>query len=617
MANFIPEPIPPGIRINSDGTVEGTDKIHREGNVYTLTDDIYSTIVVLRDNVVIDGAGHVLKGDGNGTGIFLQERNGVTIKNLKICNFEYGIKFTWLNFGPPAYKRSNRVYSNIITNNTYGIVFYDFSSGSEVSDNYIANNTYGVAVATSGVVFRNNQFWNNDFAISENVYVTSNIDTSNMVNGKPIYYWVGQRDKTVPSDAGWVVLKNCSGIIVEGLSIEHNTYGILLCYTTNSKITGNIVKNNLYGIMLWGSSSNIISRNIIMNNEGYGIRLDGNSNNNIISNNKITANAGDGINFETATSNTIYGNHITGNGGNGIFFRNIQDSNVIGNNISFNKGCGIGFGYGPNGTIKENHISKNEKGIWISNAFENTITLNKIIENNGWAIELEGSQKNNFIHHNNFINNCPWEERQARVAPIWIFPGEPEPPKLVGGAANFWDDGKEGNYWSDYKGADINGDGIGDTPYIINENNMDNHPLMKPVAIPEIVDATPPIISIISPKNMTYKEANVPLTLIVDESISWIGYSLDGKANITITGNTTLTNLSNGCHSLKVYAEDAHGNIGFSETIYFTVERALGSILQIEEPLEELTITVMVIAAVVGVIILFSFMKSKRTGSHR
>jgi len=614
LANFIPEIAPPGIRIHSDGTVEGTDKIRRSDNVYTLIGDIYNTIVVLRDGIVLDGAGHTLQGNGNGTGIFLQERNGVTIKNLKICNFEYGIKFTWLNYGPSASPRSNKVCGNTLTNNTYGIAFYDFSSGSEVSDNYIADNTYGVAVYAPGVIFRNNQFQNNDHAISESVYVVSNIDASNSINGKPIYYWVRQHNRTAPSDAGWVVLRNCSGITVQGLRLEHNADGILLCYTTNSTVSGNIITNNLNGIILWGSSNNVISYNTITNNKGYGIRLDGNSNNNIISSNQITANANDGINFESATNNTVTKNHVRGNGGNGIFFRNIQGSNVTGNKISLNKGCGIGFGYGPKGTIRGNYISRNDKGIWISNAFENTITLNIIVENNGWGIEMEGSHKNNVIHHNNFINNSLTEKLQVRIAPVWIYPGEPEPPKLVGGAANAWDDGKEGNYWSDYNGTDANGDDIGDIPYIINENNQDNYPLMNPIAIPEFIDITPPNISIISPENKTYRVSDVPLTFTVSKPFSWIGYSLDGQANVTIAGNTTLTGLSDGSHSLTVYAEDIDGNVGASETIYFTIEVGSEGTSQIEHLPATWIAAAIAITAIGGATLLVYFTKSKSIG---
>jgi hypothetical protein len=38
-----------------------------------------------------------------------------------------------------------------------------------------------------------------------------------------------------------------------------------------------------------------------------------------------------------------------------------------------------------------------------------------------------------------------------------------------------------GNYWSDYNGTDSDGDGMGDTPYIIDENNQDSYPLMAPI----------------------------------------------------------------------------------------------------------------------------------------
>jgi len=86
-----------------------------------------------------------------------------------------------------------------------------------------------------------------------------------------------------------------------------------------------------------------------------------------------------------------------------------------------------------------------------------------------------------------------------------------------------------------------------------------------------VIDTTPPTISILSPQNTTYSTTDVPLTFTVDETANWMGYSLDGQANVTITGNTTLTGLSNGPHHLKVYANDTYGNIG-SDYTYFTVD---------------------------------------------
>jgi len=87
-----------------------------------------------------------------------------------------------------------------------------------------------------------------------------------------------------------------------------------------------------------------------------------------------------------------------------------------------------------------------------------------------------------------------------------------------------------------------------------------------------IVDTTPPTLSIACPENKTYSVTDVPLTFTLSESTSWIGYSLDGQMNETINGNTTLVSLSEGVHTIAVYANDTAGNMGASGTVYFTVD---------------------------------------------
>ena len=82
----------------------------------------------------------------------------------------------------------------------------------------------------------------------------------------------------------------------------------------------------------------------------------------------------------------------------------------------------------------------------------------------------------------------------------------------------------------------------------------------------------PPAVSIVSPQSMaSYASSDVPLNFSLSKPATWVGYSLDGKDNITITGNTTITGLSIGLHNITVYAKDANENIGASETITFTV----------------------------------------------
>jgi hypothetical protein len=93
---------------------------------------------------------------------------------------------------------------------------------------------------------------------------------------------------------------------------------------------------------------------------------------------------------------------------------------------------------------------------------------------------------------------------------------------------------------------------------------VNSEPINFTVVVPEPV--------IVTPENMIYNESSVPLVFTVDTSAAaWIGYSLDGKERVTITGNTTLTGLSNGEHNITVYANDTLGNIYASHTVNFTV----------------------------------------------
>jgi parallel beta-helix repeat protein len=328
------------------------------------------------------------------------------------------------------------------------------------------------------------------------------------------------------------------------------------------------------------------------------------------------------------------------------------------------------------------------EGIYLYSSYSNSISGNNIT-NNGYGIYLYFLSSYSGIFHNNFINNGQQVYSLDSV--------------------NVWDDGypSGGNYWSDYVGVDVDGDGIGDTPYIIDADNRDRYPLMEPrktvsgnleilepangstiagpVAItftientgdyieflqgdssnridleieyrstggeiyawgimfwstsycgltlrsgekyeqtlvydpseyegsvpPDFVgdapygqttislvhwkrmdegygygefgvteinvtllpaDTEPPTVGILSPQNTTYTTTSIPLTFTVNESTYWIGYSLDNQANVTITGNTTLTNLVNGTHSIIVYANDTSGNMGASNMVFFTIQ---------------------------------------------
>jgi hypothetical protein len=119
--------------------------------------------------------------------------------------------------------------------------------------------------------------------------------------------------------------------------------------------------------------------------------------------------------------------------------------------------------------------------------------------------------------------------------------------------------------------------------------------------------AFPPMsVSIASPENKTYITFDVPLNFTVNEPDSQIIYSLDGQDNVTTSGNTTLTGLSNGEHNIAVYATNVAGNIGAFETITFTVAKE-------PEPFPTLIAAVIIASvAVVGAGLAVYFKKRKR-----
>jgi hypothetical protein len=118
------------------------------------------------------------------------------------------------------------------------------------------------------------------------------------------------------------------------------------------------------------------------------------------------------------------------------------------------------------------------------------------------------------------------------------------------------------------------------------------------------IDITAPSILIISPENKTYHPENISLTFNVNETTSDMHYSLDNLANVTTVGNTTLTDLSDGSHSLVVYANDIAGNLGKSETVNFTITK--------ESQLETFPITASIIVVVLLAVAVISALLYRR-----
>ena len=113
------------------------------------------------------------------------------------------------------------------------------------------------------------------------------------------------------------------------------------------------------------------------------------------------------------------------------------------------------------------------------------------------------------------------------------------------------------------------------------------------------IDKTP-IVSFLSFENTTFNNSTIPLNFIVDQPVSKVTYSLDGGNIVAISGNTTLTGLSNGYHNVTVYATNEFENTGSSETVAFSIVYVpLGR----EEPFPTATVAAVSTASVVVVCI--------------
>jgi N-acetylneuraminic acid mutarotase len=97
-------------------------------------------------------------------------------------------------------------------------------------------------------------------------------------------------------------------------------------------------------------------------------------------------------------------------------------------------------------------------------------------------------------------------------------------------------------------------------------NWLNTNEQYKPVGYGSVA----PRVQITSPENKTYQSAS--LAFAVNRGTQWMGYSLDGRANVTLTSETKLTGLSQGAHQIALYANDSTGNMGTSGIVYFSID---------------------------------------------
>lgn len=580
----------------------GGDTIFVASGTYRETIQIVTSGLTLvgenRNSTIIDGGGR-------------DNVVSVTADDVKVDNF------TIQNGGKDNAgvlllgSNANTINNTLILNNTYGI-FLVFSPSTIARNNAVTNNTYNFDLYGESIM---------DFI--------QDIDSSNTVNGKPIYYLVNQRDNNVPTDAGYVAVVNSTNISVKDANLSGNSEGVLFAYTVDSSIQNVNASDNGFGIHLYESMNNSVTDTSLSNNE-EGIYLASSNNNTVafstLSNNSfgldmVTSynNAASNVNalyntygvlLEMSGNNSLRSCNMTSNQFNfGVtgtqlvdLVNDVNTSNTVDGrpvyywinqldkqvpedagyvavvnsvnitvaqlNITKNV-QGILFAFTTNSTVSENSVAENyQDGIVLYSSDRNRISANNLVAN-GISIEIIGSS-NNTVYHNNFMG------------------GNVE--ALCYNSTNLWDNGypSGGNYWINYAGVDLRKgesqnetsiDGIGDTENFIDSSNIDHYPLMKPYAGPHDIGITSVNLS----KTFVGQGYPVNITAVVlnyGEQLEIFNITLkaDPAPNQTQTLTLTIRNatvvafslstagLSYGNYTLSIHALSIHAGPVPNET---------------------------------------------------
>lgn len=286
----------------------------------------------------------------NGIRLWHSHENGVYNNDVALNN-QYGIRLDYAHDnilvqnkarsnnrdGYSLDSSNNNILINNIANlnNEIGISLIHSNENTLINNTASANNEVGISLeASCNSTLKNNRMDGNyyNFGVTgDNVYhLTQSIDATNLVDGKPVYYWVGQRNRVIPNDAGFVCIVNSLNITARDLTLTRNSAGVLLVYSMLSRIENVSTSNNYDGIALSASCNNILINNSNTNNK-RGISL-GASNFNLLAMN-TNLNNPDGVVLTSSNNNFLTMNNISNCENRGILVRNSLNNIVCLNNF--------------------------------------------------------------------------------------------------------------------------------------------------------------------------------------------------------------------------------------------------------------------------------------------
>ena len=222
----------------------------------------------------------------------------------------------------------NIIQENEVFSNANGIFLTD-SGDNDLLDNIVHDQSnLGIALENvrgsqlMGNSMDDNTNWNLFIDGDEGTDYELEIDTSNMINGKPVHYYYdlsGTLDGTDVLNAGYLGVTNSKGVIIHDLIVQ-DAEVFLLAFISSSIIDHMSVNTTSHGFLLTNSNNNRIQFSHILLNDDSGIELV-NSNNNVLRKNQVDNNPVHGILLVDSVANTIISNNITDNGQRGVFLQ--------------------------------------------------------------------------------------------------------------------------------------------------------------------------------------------------------------------------------------------------------------------------------------------------------
>jgi len=188
----------------------------------------------------------------------------------------------------------NYIEENNVIKNNFGIYLFQ-SCRNKLKNNMVSFQTLGIYLlrsennALEGNILVDN--WHN-FGVNGNEpkHFVNNISSTNLINGKPVYFLLNATGKEINSSAGFVALVNCHDILVKDIILEPNFHGIILVDSSNLTIINSTIHDNYsYGIYMMNVEQSVLMYNTISRND-VGIYAVNSSNNKVFYNNFVDNN---------------------------------------------------------------------------------------------------------------------------------------------------------------------------------------------------------------------------------------------------------------------------------------------------------------------------------------